>query len=285
MPISTRVRIGLSVLIVVHLLAVFLPPLSLQTQGALGQSPSVATFLRPLEPYTQFLYIDRGYAFFAPDPGPSHLVQAAITDGSGDMVEVMFPDREKQWPRLLYHRHFMLTEFLDEIYFPPGPPPELAEVDQAEAELWERQRSRYEHVRQSYVEHLKHVNPGKDIAIGRRERLIPGIVDFQREPIALNDPRLLRVVADVPILFDDDESLAAPAQPPETIPPPEGAAVEPEGTTLKRETVADVEKEKEQAKEDSSPESDSPSQEASEAEETSGQASSDEAEADAEAVR
>lgn len=263
MPLSARVRIGLSVLILAHLFAVVLPPLSFQTAGSLGQSPAVATLLRPVEPYTQFLYIDRGYAFFAPDPGPSHLVQAAITDGSGETIEVTFPDREKQWPRLLYHRYFMLTEFLDEIYFPPGPPPELAEIDQAEAELWERQRSRYEHVRQSYIEHLKHVNPGKDVAIGRRERLIPGILEFQREPIALNDPRLLRIIPDVPVLLDGDETLTAP---PETIPPPVGAAMEPAGTTMKRGTVADVEKEKKNTQEDFGPESDTPSQESTESE-------------------
>ncbi len=148
-------------LVIGHLLAVLLPPLSFQTRGPLGLSPAVATLLAPFEGYGQFLYIDRGYAFFAPDPGPSHLIQAAITDGGGQRIEIMYPDREQQWPRLLYHRHFMLSEFMDEIYQPPGPPQELVELDREEAEFWVRSRARYEHVRQSVVEHLQAEYPGQ----------------------------------------------------------------------------------------------------------------------------
>ncbi len=221
LPLSSNQRLGLSVLIVGHLLAVILPPLSFQTR----QSPSVSTAIRPIEGYSQFLYIDRGYAFFAPDPGPSHLVQAAITDGAGEIVEERFPDRKKQWPRLLYHRYFMLTEFLDSMYQPPGPPAELVELDRQEAEFWFRARSQYEHLRQSYVDHLKHENPGKEVAIIRIEHVVPNILDYQREPIALDDLRLYQVIPDQ-LFFGDAEDLAAPTGPPETIPPPQGAVIQ-----------------------------------------------------------
>jgi hypothetical protein len=218
---SKAVRSTLTVIVLVHLMAVVLPPLWFQTRP----SPAVATLLRPVEGYGQFLYIDRGYAFFAPDPGPSYLVQAAITSGPGTpAVERMYPDRQDQWPRLLYHRHFMLTEFLNEIYQPPGPPAELVELDREEAENWVRARSRYEHVRTSYVDHLKHVHPGKDVAIRRVEHLIPNIVEFQREPVPLNDPRLYQVLLDIPINLGESNTLTAPAKPPETIPPPPGEA-------------------------------------------------------------
>lgn len=220
---SKAVRITLTVFLLVHLLAVVLPPLLFQTRP----SPSVATLIRPVEGYGQFLYIDRGYAFFAPDPGPSHLIGARISLGTDTPVEKMFPNREEQRPRLLYHRHFMLTEFLNEIYQPPGPPPELAELDRAEAEIWVRARARYEHVRTSFVDHLKHVHPGKDVAIRRVEHLIPNVLDFQREPIALNDPRLYVPLQDVPISLGEPDTLAAPAKPPETVPPPQGEAATP----------------------------------------------------------
>jgi hypothetical protein len=186
----------------------------------------IATLMAPLERYSQFLYIDRGYAFFAPDPGPSHLVQAAITDGRGERVELMFPDLEQQWPRLLYHRHFMLAEYLNEIYQPPGPPDELVEIDREEAEFWVRSRARYEHVRQSIVEHLEHENPGKEVAIRRIEHLIPDLIEYQLEPIELTDPRLYQVMLDQPAFVDSAGDLAAPVGPPETIPAPAGAAAQ-----------------------------------------------------------
>ena len=209
-----------------HLMAVALPPLSLQTRGPLGQSPAVATLISPFEGYSQFLYIDRGYAFFAPDPGPSHLIQAAVTPASGQREEVMYPDLQRQWPRLLYHRHLMLAEFLETIYQPPGPPQELVELDPIEADLWVRNRARYEYVRQSVVDHLRHENPGKDVAVRRIEHLIPGLVEYRNDPIELTDPRLYRVLLDRPIVLDDGRDLIAPVGPPEAIPAPSGAAAE-----------------------------------------------------------
>lgn len=221
-PLFKFIRLGISGLIVLHLMAVILPPIWFQSRP----SPIVETLIAPVEAYGQFLYIDRGYAFFAPDPGPSHLIQAAIKDGSGERVEEMYPDRERQRPRLLYHRHFMLTEFLEESYQPPGPPAELANLDREAAEEWIQLRARYEHIRTSYVDHLKQVHPGKEVeGIRRIEHLIPGITEFREDPIELTDQRLYRVLLDLPIRFDNDEdSLVAPARPPETIPPPSGEA-------------------------------------------------------------
>ena len=145
-PTQNRwLRLSLSLLVTVHLIAVVAPPLAFQARGPLGLSPSVNTLISLVQDYSQFLYMDRGYAFFAPDPGPSHLIQVAIASESGTQesgtiesgtIEQMYPDRQAQWPRLLYHRHFMITEFLEEIYQPPGPPPELFQVDPVEAENW-----------------------------------------------------------------------------------------------------------------------------------------------------
>jgi hypothetical protein len=142
----------------------------------------------------------------------------------------MFPDLERQWPRLLYHRHFMLAEYLNEIYEPPGPPPELVEVDPEAAEFWVRSRARYEHVRQSIVEHLEYENPGKEVAIRRIEHLIPDLLEYQEQPIELTDPRLYQVMLDQPAMLDAFGDLALPTGPPETIPAPA-----PAGTAAQRE--------------------------------------------------
>lgn len=207
-------------LLIGHLLAVVLPPLSFQTRGPIGQSPSIATIIAPLEGYSQFLYIDRGYAFFAPEPGPSHLVQVAVTESDGHVAEMMIPNLEVHWPRLLYHRHFMLTEFLNRIHQPLGPPPELLEADPEQAEYWVRARKRYEHVRQSVVEHLEHEYPGRDVAIRRIEHLIPDVIDYRLEPVSLTHPESYRVMLDQPIQAEAAAELATPIDAAERIPPP-----------------------------------------------------------------
>ena len=219
-PLSRLARTVISLLVSGHLLAVVLPPLAFQTRGPLGTSPSVAMLFDRFEGYCQFLYLDRGYAFFAPDPGPSHLVQAAITDREGDQVERMIPSLDDQWPRLLYHRHFMLTEFLEEIYQPPGPPQELVEGDPAEARQWRLARSRYEHVRKSFVEHLRHEYPQQTVAIRRIEHVLPEVLEFQASPIELTDPVFYRVLLDQPVDTPTVPPLLPPQQATETVPVP-----------------------------------------------------------------
>ncbi|MBD53949.1 MAG: hypothetical protein CMM05_02555 [Rhodopirellula sp.] len=117
----------------------------------------------------------------------------------------MYPDRNQQWPRLLYHRHFMLSEFMHEIYQPPGPSAELLKANRQEARYWSLLRARYKHVHQSIVDHLKHEYPGDEVAIRRIEHLVPDLIDYQQEPIELTDKRLYRVLLDKPIEQDANE--------------------------------------------------------------------------------
>ncbi|KAA5540188.1 hypothetical protein FYK55_21350 [Roseiconus nitratireducens] len=172
--------------------------------------------IRPFQGYGQFLHLDRGYAFFAPDPGPSRLIQAAIVQPDGSVQEELYPDLSSQWPRLLYHRHFMLTEYLSEIYQPPGPPNEMFEIDPLEAQLWQRARGRYEYVRQSMIDHLRTVNDDKQVAIRRIEHALPTLAQFNESPLALDDPRSYNVLLDQPVVSDT----IAPTGPTEVIPPP-----------------------------------------------------------------
>ena len=205
-----------------HLLAVSIPPLAFQANGPLGLSPAVETALGPVEGYSQFMYLDRGYAFFAPDPGPSHLIQAGLTDGSGNLTEQMYPDLEQQWPRLLYHRHFMLAEYLNDAHQPPGPPAELIEADAEAATNWRNARARYEHLRMSMTKHLEHANPGSTAAIRRIEHLIPDLLEYREEPIALTDQRLYEVLLDKPTALQAEGDLVAPERALEEIAVPQG---------------------------------------------------------------
>ncbi|MCO8120846.1 hypothetical protein NHH03_03790 [Stieleria sp. TO1_6] len=213
---NSRLKWIISGLILFHLFAVVLPPLAFQTTNASGRSPLVGNLLRPFEGYAQFMHMDRGYAFFAPDPGPSRLIQAARTAADGSVTEQMYPDRDDQWPRLLYHRHFMLSEYLSQIYWPPGPPVDLFEIDPVEAQRWQQGRGLYEYVRQSMIDHLKTENEGREVAIRRLEHVLMTREDFLAEPIPLDDPRLYNVLVDQPLFSD----AIAPAEDTEIIPSP-----------------------------------------------------------------
>lgn len=220
---SRRVRFGLSVLIIGHLWAVFGRPMEFATQGPFGTSPSASMFYAPVRGYSQFAYLDHGYAFFAPDPGPSHFIQAAITDEQSERVELKFPDLDQQWPRLLYHRHFMLAEFFNDVYHPPGsPPPEIADNAMASVQ-WMRGRKRFETVRDSILNHLRKEHPQTLVAIRRVEHRQPGLPEFIDGGIGTRDLSLLRVMYDTidglpepplaPVSLPTENVIALPAEP------------------------------------------------------------------------
>ncbi|MFO1019124.1 MAG: hypothetical protein U0903_00265 [Planctomycetales bacterium] len=91
-----------------HLLAVVVGPWAVAPSSILSQD-----FFGVLGPYLEATYLNHGYHFFAPEPGPSHLIRYEITRGDGSTLTGVFPDKNKNWPRLMYHRHFMLTEHLN----------------------------------------------------------------------------------------------------------------------------------------------------------------------------
>ena len=62
-------------------------------------------------PYLQVFYLNHGFHFFAPEPGSSNLVAWSATLPDGSVRSGRFPNFDIQ-PRLYYHRHFMLSEFL-----------------------------------------------------------------------------------------------------------------------------------------------------------------------------
>jgi hypothetical protein len=65
------------------------------------------------------LYLNHGYRFFAPDPGPASVVEFQIERADGSQEVGLFPDRQainRDYPRLNYHRWFMWSETLGRMF-------------------------------------------------------------------------------------------------------------------------------------------------------------------------
>ena len=115
------VRRGISLLLLVHVTAVFAAPFQIAATREGPPSPFAATVHEALFPYIQLARLDQGYQFFAPNPGPTHLVKYLVEfDDGRKPVEGRFPDLDDQWPRLFYHRHMMLSESLNSLAPPPA---------------------------------------------------------------------------------------------------------------------------------------------------------------------
>lgn len=106
-------------------------------------------------PYLEVLYLNHGYHFFAPEPGPSHLVRYELRFEDGRVEQGLFPDRHRHRPRLLYHRHFMLSEFLNNLA-----------IDESRAELFNA-------VTKSYADHLRHSHGATEATLHLRRHYLP----------------------------------------------------------------------------------------------------------------
>jgi len=175
---SGKRRWLVSLLLVSHLTAVFIAPFSFETvmDSGIG-SPLVLRVSEWFRPYTQAAYLHHGYAFFAPDPGPSHLLRYRLHfSGSPDQRTGQLPDRDAHWPRLLYHRHFMLSEQLHGTFEPPQPPSrELfdRELFPLIERIWKARRHVYEAQWESYRRHLQATHDAERVEMERVEhRLI-----------------------------------------------------------------------------------------------------------------
>jgi hypothetical protein len=101
------IRVFVSLLLVWHLAAVALAPMSLPPSSELV----VDIAQKRMQWYLDLLYLNHGYHFFAPDPGPGHLIRYEVFDDRGGLLEQgEFPNPKEHWPRLYYHRYFMLAD-------------------------------------------------------------------------------------------------------------------------------------------------------------------------------
>ncbi len=186
--------------LLVHLLAVVITPLHYASRSGANSSPLLDAVEEPLRPYTQAAFLNHGYAFFSPDPGSSRLIRYRVKNGEGEVIEQRFPDRQRHWPRLLYHRYFMLSEQMPP--FVPGKPepqPPKGSPEYAEAmAAWrmyeaERQRSRTGYIKrwEAVKQHLRAKYSVEDVELMRLEHMLPTPGDVLGG-MQLTDKRLIR---------------------------------------------------------------------------------------------
>jgi hypothetical protein len=124
----TWTKVILSLLIVFHVVAIFCAPASVDPASRLTRH--VWTFCSS---YLRATNLNHGYHFFAPEPGSSTTLEYIGLDQEGNRSFGRIPDKSTMQPRLLYHRHFMLTEFLGSI------PSESGETRQAVLQAYAQQ--------------------------------------------------------------------------------------------------------------------------------------------------
>lgn len=201
-------RIAASVLLALHVSAIYVGPFSM---GAMGvTSPLALTLRQAYRPYLEAVATQyQGYQFFN-EPGPSHLIRYELDfDGDRPMAGGVLPDIESHWPRLLYHRHFMLTETAYTLVSrtaPPTPPPGL-EVGTPAYQSWREFRDADAKLSsdflKSYAEHLLYVHDARRVRLYGIERRLPSPQDVIDErmpgdPSFVSEELLVTVEAAAP---------------------------------------------------------------------------------------
>jgi hypothetical protein len=80
--------------------------------GSIGPAPGyVLRVWRVFRPYLEFLFLNHGFNFYAPEPSSSMLMEFEAVRADGSTVTGQIPDRALR-PRLLYQRHLLLTEHI-----------------------------------------------------------------------------------------------------------------------------------------------------------------------------
>jgi hypothetical protein len=225
--LSRTVRCCLSIFVIVHVAAVFAEPFRFFSQSPVKPASAEAGWLRQtLAPYVDFMYLSHGYAFFAPNPGPSHLLECEIKqrpsireagpeNAKNSTVSTLrdlplidqpaesfsrlamrwrvFPDRAFDRPRLLYHRYFMLSEFYHTLFAPVA----LSEAELNEPglkERWQVDRAVYESLQSSITNRLQKSHQAESIKLRRIEHELPSELQVLGDGWKLNDPRLYLIL-------------------------------------------------------------------------------------------
>ncbi|MFM9961249.1 MAG: hypothetical protein ACKV2Q_08480 [Planctomycetaceae bacterium] len=143
-------RRAVSVALIGHLLALLIAPLAVAPTSPLWHQAWL-TF----RPYLEGMNLNYGNHFFAPEPGPSHLVRYELHFEDGRIEQGLFPNVQQQQPRLRYHRHFMLSEFLNNLA-----------IDDSRRELFDA-------VTRSYADHLRHEHHAAEVTLTLRRHYVP----------------------------------------------------------------------------------------------------------------
>lgn len=211
---SPRKRAIISLIIALQLLAVIGEPFRFFTRNPVrGPSPVAVPVHYALRPYIEFAYLNHGYFFFAPQPGPSHLMQCSLVMPDSRTATLRYPDKSAQWPRLLYHRHFMLSEFLNQLHVPPIDPEAKKQLPEMEYDDWVSSRNRYLMVRQSMESHLQTRYGATSVTIERLRHILPGDDAVLSQNLPLNDPRFYIVLPDTVAASNTEAAPLSPFSP------------------------------------------------------------------------
>lgn len=176
LPLASRIFISL--LILWHFTGVFLAAMSVNGSSELvngiAQSP-------PMQWYLDALYMNQGHSFFAPEVGPGQIIRYELFDQSGRLVEQgELPNRKEHWPRLRYHRHFMLAD-------QAGLPSDNAQY----RDYWQKMYL------ESYADHLLRTHDNAESARVMRMVHWPIPRDFALQGRKLTDPESYQTVFQV----------------------------------------------------------------------------------------
>ncbi len=182
--ISAKLKCLLSLLLVMHLAAVAIPPFTFATRSGYESSPLANVGMSIVQPYANALYLNHGYFFFAPSPGPSHLVEYDVEFKDGKKETFRFPDRQSQRPRLFYHRHLMLAEWLHANY------PATSAPDWVPREEQQFQQENYQRVVDSFRQHLQQLHGSQRVTLRRLEHQLIAPEDYLQGERDLNASHL-----------------------------------------------------------------------------------------------
>lgn len=177
-PWSVRAKIAVSIAILLHLAAVIAsplagPPPSSDLERAAG---SVA------EPYLQALYLNHGYRFFAPNPGPGQVVRYELELPDGTTREGHFPDRHNLSPRLYYHRHLILAAYIGDLSQVPDDPKELdAQIDAMRATAIRVRQAGDSTTAAAIEAEAQRLRDDYVAALARKRTLLRGLADYLLE--------------------------------------------------------------------------------------------------------
>lgn len=156
---SPRRKAIASLLIVAYLAVVIVPPLA----GPPPASELARIAFGPLRPFIHGLALDHGYRFFAPNPGPGHSIRWVVTRADGSTVSGSTPDRDADWPRLLYHRRFMVAEKVSD-RIPPADVPE---------DIRREAKADWQPLVRGVARHLLESNDGATVRLEMVEHFLP----------------------------------------------------------------------------------------------------------------
>lgn len=186
--LALRWRVLITLALLIHFAAVIAAPMSVPYVGPPGEIPRY--FAGSLSPYIFATYLNHGYRFFAPEPSPGHLVRYTLELPDGTSRTGEFPDIKTEWPRLFYHRHFMLSEKLANLFNPEEPG--LNDPPEARA-AWQADRQLFNTIIESYARYLLKTSGARRVKLEYIQHELPSPADLESDR-PLNHPKSYTVL-------------------------------------------------------------------------------------------